>query len=95
MYGTIRFVLDVWERYLGSAIPWHFAQDFNRLELVPVVEWNNAQCGYGFIETGFAGAGEMRSHPFCLDFDVLAHERCEESARPIGEFVGTHCRSVA
>jgi len=74
MYGTIRFVLDVWERYLGSAIPWHFAQDFNRLELVPVVEWNNAQCGYGFIETGFAGAGEMRSHPFCLDFDVLAHE---------------------
>ena len=26
MYGTIRFVLDVWERYLGGEIPWHFAR---------------------------------------------------------------------
>jgi hypothetical protein len=74
MYGTIRFVLDVWERYLGGEIPWHFREDLARLELVPVVEWDNAQCGYGFIETGFARAAGDRSHPFCLDFDVLAHE---------------------
>jgi hypothetical protein len=74
MYGTIRFVLDVWERYLGGKIPWHFAADFDRLELVPVVDWDNAQSGYGFIETGFARIGRTWSHPFCLDFDVLAHE---------------------
>jgi hypothetical protein len=74
MYGTIRFVLDVWERYLGGEVPWHFEADFDRLELVPVVEWNNAQCGYGFIETGFARPGSTSPHPFCLDFDVLAHE---------------------
>jgi hypothetical protein len=74
MYGTIRFVLDVWERYLGSELPWHFAEDYNRLELVPVVGWDNAQCGYGYIETGFARVAGVQSHPFCLDFDVLAHE---------------------
>lgn len=74
MYGTIRFVLDVWERYFGSEIPWHFAADFDRLELVPVVDWDNAQCGYGYIETGFARIAGSPSHAFCLDFDVLAHE---------------------
>jgi hypothetical protein len=74
MYGTIRFVLDVWERYLGAEIPWHFARDFGRLELIPVVDWNNAQCGYGFIEAGSAHFAGNTSHPFCLDFDVLAHE---------------------
>jgi hypothetical protein len=74
MYGSIRFVLDVWEGYLGGEFPWHFAKDFARLELVPVVGWDNAQCGYGFIETGFARMGSTRSNPFCLDFDVLAHE---------------------
>ena len=51
MYGTLRFVLDVWEGYWGEEIPWHFAADYPRLELVPAIEWNNAQTGYGFIET--------------------------------------------
>jgi hypothetical protein len=74
MYGTIRFVLDVWERYRGGEIPWHFTEVFDRLELVPVVDWDNAQCGYGYIETGFARMVGIESHPFCLDFDVLAHE---------------------
>jgi len=74
MYGTIRFVLDVWERYLGGELPWHFAEDLDRLELIPVVQWDNAQCGYGFIETGYAHLGGVPSHRFCLDFDVLAHE---------------------
>jgi hypothetical protein len=74
MYGTLRFVLDVWEKYFGAQIPWHFAGDYPRLELVPLVEWNNAHSGYGFIETGFARAGEPDPQPFCLNFDVLAHE---------------------
>ena len=74
MYGTVRFVLDVWERYFGGPIPWHFAGDYQRLELVPLVEWNNAHSGYGFIETGFSRPGEQDPQPFCLNFDVLAHE---------------------
>lgn len=74
MYGTLRFVLDAWDRYFGAPIPWHFAPDLPRLELVPLVEWNNAHSGYGFIETGFARPGEPDPQPFCLNFDVLAHE---------------------
>lgn len=74
MYGTLRFVLDVWERYWGAEIPWQFAADYRQLELVPVVEWNNAHSGYGFIETGYARPNEANRQPFCLNFDVLAHE---------------------
>jgi hypothetical protein len=74
MYGTLRFALDVWEKYFGGPIPWHFEEDQRRLELVPLVEWNNAHSGYGFIETGYARPGEPDPQPFCLNFDVLAHE---------------------
>jgi hypothetical protein len=74
MYATMRFVLDVWERYFGGAIPWHFANDYPRLELIPRVIWNNAHCGYGFIEAGDARPGAADPQPFCLNFDVLAHE---------------------
>lgn len=74
MYGTLRFVLDVWEQYFGGAIPWHFAADFPRLELIPLAQWNNAHSGYGFIETGFARPGAPDPLAFCLNFDVLAHE---------------------
>jgi hypothetical protein len=74
MYGTLRFVLDAWEKYFGGPVPWHFADERPRLELVPLVEWNNAHSGFGFIETGFARPGAADPQPFCLNFDVLAHE---------------------
>jgi len=74
MYGTIRFVMDVWERYFGEVLPWHFEADYERLELVPLIDWNNAHSGYGFIETGYARPGATDPQPFCLNFDVLAHE---------------------
>jgi hypothetical protein len=74
MYGTIRFVLDVWEQYFGGELPWHFSRDQDRLELIPVVDWNNAHSGYGFIETGFSDPASASPEPFCLNFDVLAHE---------------------
>jgi hypothetical protein len=74
MYGTLRFVLDVWERYFGGTIPWHFGADYPQLELVPLLDWNNAHSGYGFIETGFARPGQRDPLPFALNFDVLAHE---------------------
>jgi hypothetical protein len=73
-YGTLRFVLDVWEKYFGGEIPWHFADDYPRLQLIPHVKWNNAHCGYGFIEAGDARPGAPDPLPFCLNFDVLAHE---------------------
>ena len=74
MYGTLRFVLDVWERYFGGPLRWHFASDYPRLELVPIVNWDNAHSGYGFIETGFARHNTPEPQPLCLNFDVLAHE---------------------
>jgi hypothetical protein len=47
---------------------------YRHLELVPYVEWDNAQAGFGFIETGYDvdRRGDRRLH--CLNFDVLAHE---------------------
>ncbi len=74
MYAAIRRVLDVWECYLGRPIEWHFRELYSRLELIPHVEWDTAQSGFGFIETGSREneAGEVQL--FCLNFDVLAHE---------------------
>jgi hypothetical protein len=74
MFGTLRFVLDVWEKYFGGRIRWHSEALQPRLELIPLLDWNNAHSGYGFIETGFATPGEPDPQPFCLNFDVLAHE---------------------
>jgi hypothetical protein len=74
MYGTLRFVLDVWEKYFRGPLPWHFADHQPRLELVPIVNWDNAHSGYGFIETGYARPRDPDPQPFCLNFDVLAHE---------------------
>ncbi|MDX1402040.1 MAG: hypothetical protein R3245_08965 [Kiloniellales bacterium] len=74
IYGTVRFVLDVWERYFGETINWHFRSDYDQLEIVILPGWDNAQMGYGFLEVGgdFDEEGEYRS--FGLNFDVIAHE---------------------
>ncbi len=77
MYATVRFVLDIWEDYFERRIDWHFDLDFERLELIPLVEWNNAQAGYGFVEFGYARSpygGIDFAKPHCQNFDVLAHE---------------------
>jgi hypothetical protein len=73
LFGTVRFVLDIWERYLGRQIKWHFAPHFNRLELTIQPTLNNALAGYGFIEVGGDWKYGMY-HPFSLNFDVVAHE---------------------
>ena len=73
LFGTVRFVLDIWEKYFGRQIPWHFAPSFDRLELTIQPTLNNAYSGYGFIEVG----GDWKSgvyRPFSLNFDVIAHE---------------------
>ena len=73
-FGTVRRVLDIWEDYLGSAVPWHFEPIRNRLEVVPWVDWKNAQFGWGFMEAGFGLDDRGEKQPFCLNFDVMAHE---------------------
>ena len=45
-----------------------------RLELIPHLDWDNAQSGYGFIETGYGFDEDYGQHPFCLNFDILSHE---------------------
>jgi hypothetical protein len=47
------------------------------MELIPLINWDNAHSGYGFLEFGF-GRNEYgsidTSKPYCMNFDVLAHE---------------------
>ncbi len=77
MYATVRRVLDIWEDYFGRSVQWHFRFDFERLELIPLINWDNAQSGYGFLEFGFGrtpSGGIDRTKPYCQNFDVLAHE---------------------
>jgi len=74
MYGTLRRVLDIWEGYFARPIEWSFKDSYDRLELVPWLDWNNAHAGYGFIEMGYGLDDEGRKFPFNLNFDVLAHE---------------------
>ena len=73
-YGTVRLVLDIWQYYLASPIVWWHADLFPEIELIPTVNWQNAQSGPGFIEMGQISDDLGRPQPFCLNFDVLAHE---------------------
>ncbi len=74
VYGTVRFVLDIWERYFGRRIDWHFSPEYDRLEVVLLHGLDNAYAGYGSMEIGshYSETGDVR--PFSLNFDVVAHE---------------------
>jgi len=77
MFATVRRVLDIWEDYFDRKLPWYFRVTYPRLELIPRVEWDNAQSGYGFLEFGFgrtSADGIDHNNPYCENFDVLAHE---------------------
>ncbi len=74
LYGATRWVLDIWEDYLGAQIPWHFQADFDRLEMVLLPQWDNAQVGYGFLEVGAEVSEAGGVFPFSLSFDTIAHE---------------------
>jgi hypothetical protein len=73
-YASVRFALDVWERYFGRRIPWYFWPQYEYLQVDLLRQLDNATAGFGFMEIGsdFSEAGEVR--PFSLNFDVLAHE---------------------
>ena len=73
-FACARRVLDIWESYLGRTIEWHFAPTFERLEIIPVVDWDNAQSGYGFLELGYEQGEDGKGSPYALNFDTIAHE---------------------
>lgn len=73
-FGSAQRVLDIFESYLGREISWYFADTYERLEIIPWVDWRNAQSGYGFLELGVDRAGDGEASPFALNFDVIAHE---------------------
>lgn len=73
-FACVRRVLDIWEGYLGHPITWHFEEAYERLEIVPWLDWENAQSGYGFLELGLERRADGTRHPFALNFDIIAHE---------------------
>ena len=73
MFATVRCVLEIWERYFGRKISWHFRETYPRLELIPRVEFDNASSKYGYIECGFWDFPGRRK-AFGEMFDVVAHE---------------------
>ncbi|MFK7869473.1 MAG: hypothetical protein AB8B58_09560 [Roseobacter sp.] len=73
LFGTVRFVLDIWEDYFGRKIPFHSKPTYDRVELTILPSLENAYSGYGFLEMGGDNStGTYR--PFSLNFDVIAHE---------------------
>jgi hypothetical protein len=74
LFGTVRLVLDIFEHAMGERIAWWHPHAPVRVELVPVVHWQNAQSGPGFLETGLWPDDDGVLQPFCLNFDVIAHE---------------------
>lgn len=73
LFGTVRFVMDIWEGYFGREIPWQSDKTSERMELTILPSLENAYSGYGFIEMGGdQSTGSLK--PFSLNFDVIAHE---------------------
>ena len=68
VFGTVRFVLDIWERYFGRRIEWHFARDYRRLEIVILPGLNNAYAGYGFMEVGAHHSPDGSHRALCAQF---------------------------
>jgi hypothetical protein len=73
-YGSIRRVLDIFDSYFGRRLPWQFSDAYERLEVIPHLNWDNAQSGYGFMEFGYERDETSRDRPYALNFDIIAHE---------------------
>lgn len=74
VYGALRRVLDIFEGYMGRPLPWQFRESYEKLELIPLIDWENAQSGYGYMEFGHARDDAGQYQPYGLNFDVIAHE---------------------
>ncbi len=74
VFGCVARILDIWEGYLGHRITWHFADKYERLEILPLIEWQNAQSGFGMLEFGYRPLPNGAQDLYALNFDVIAHE---------------------
>ena len=93
-------MLDLWQRYAGRRIGWHFARAFERLELTILPSLNNAHAGYGYMEVGAYHTDAGTALPYALNFDVIAHETghlviyslvgVPDPAAQRGEYFGFH-----
>lgn len=100
VYGAARYVLDIWEAYLGGPVPWHFRDDYEQLEIVLLRHFDNATAGYGYMEIGSAQTQDGSISPFSLNFDLIAHEvghllifsllGLPDLDRPEGEYYAFH-----
>jgi len=73
LYGCVRWTLDIWERYFGRRLPWHFERDYKALEISLFPHFDNAHAGYGFLEIG-DDVSDGAPQSFAINFDVVAHE---------------------
>lgn len=74
LYGCVRRTLDIWEGYLGETVRIGAGPNDARMELIPLLDWPNAQSGPGFLETGVWPEPGARVMPFAMNYDVVAHE---------------------
>ena len=73
-FACVRRVLDICEGYLGRRLPWFFEPNYERLEIVPHISWDNAQSGFGYMELGYDDSVPGQPNPYALNFDVIGHE---------------------
>lgn len=75
VFGCVARVMDIWQGYLQRRIPWHFEGTYERLEIIPLIDWQNAQSGFGMLEFGYNPSPDGASvDHYALNFDVIAHE---------------------
>ncbi|MEZ0167514.1 hypothetical protein [Microvirga sp. TS319] len=72
-FASVRRVLDICESYMGQEVSWFFSDSYKRLEIIPLLDWDNSHSGYGFLELG-EDSSRQEPYPFALNFDAIAHE---------------------
>lgn len=72
-FACVNLVLSIWESFLGHKVSWFFSDYYPRLEIVALIDWDNAAAGYGFLELGRSDIDGV-SRPYALNFDTIAHE---------------------
>jgi hypothetical protein len=72
-FACVHRTLDICQSYVGRSWPWFFSDEYERLEVIANVPWNNAQSGFGFLELGEDDSQDP-PFPYALNFDVIAHE---------------------
>ncbi|MEM7069057.1 MAG: hypothetical protein AAF478_09250 [Pseudomonadota bacterium] len=73
-FGSIRFTMDIWERYFERPLGWHFQDFYDRLEILFLRGLDNAFAGFGSIEIGSYTLKTGELVEFGLSFDILSHE---------------------